>query len=345
MTCLSRAVGALTLIATSLVAQNIGGAIQQPSTGSGSSGLTIGTTTISGGCTGCILYGDGTNLQNATGVTRTAAGTLTFATGVVSPLYTGVAAISFRPGADSTTAMQFGNAAGSAFVTLDSSNSRVGIGIAPTTDLLEVGTFNTSGSNLRVASLEVQPFALNNTFIGENVFYNGTNFTYRATGFSGILYFEGQEGQFRFSPSGTGGTTVGQTTAQLKINQNGTVAIGGQINNSVNVYTGAAAIVFGGTSNFVIGGVTDGNYRLDIQKSGSSGTARFFDQTATTGATRVLISLGAADSATTPTLTNAGTTKSGGYQSSDGTAGVSQTCTILSITSFVVKNGLIVSCS
>lgn len=35
----------------------------------------------------------------------------------------------------------------------------------------------------------------------------------------------------------------------------------------------------------------------------------------------------------------------GGYQSSDGTAGLTATCTLLSITSFVVKNGLVTACS
>lgn len=43
----------------------------------------------------------------------------------------------------------------------------------------------------------------------------------------------------------------------------------------------------------------DGNYYLDVQKSGSSGTFKVKDQTATTGATRVLFDLGATDSATT----------------------------------------------
>ena len=61
------------------------------------------------------------------------------------------------------------------------------------------------------------------------------------------------------------------------------------------------------------------------------------DATASTGATRVTVALGAADSAATVTVTNAGTTKSAGYQSSDGSAGVTgATCS-----SF--KNGLCVA--
>lgn len=43
-----------------------------------SGGLTINTSTISGGATNAILYGDGTKLQNEAGVTRTGAGQFTF---------------------------------------------------------------------------------------------------------------------------------------------------------------------------------------------------------------------------------------------------------------------------
>lgn len=54
--------------------------------------------------------------------------------------------------------------------------------------------------------------------------------------------------------------------------------------------------------NMLIGGTTDAGYNLDVQDSGSVGTARFFNQTATTGTTRVRISRGAGDTTTTNTL-------------------------------------------
>ena len=66
-------------------------------------------------------------------------------------------------------------------------------------------------------------------------------------------------------------------------------------------------------------------------------TFHVYDPTVTTGATTLLVSLGAADSATTVTVSNAGTTKSAGYQSADGSAGV----TVTTCTSF--KNGLCVA--
>ncbi len=73
----------------------------------------------------------------------------------------------------------------------------------------------------------------------------------------------------------------------------------------------------------------------------SASTASFKDATASTGATRVLIQLGAADSAATVTETNSGTTKAGGYQSSDGTAGI--TGTVCVAATMQVKNGLVIA--
>jgi hypothetical protein len=56
-------------------------------------------------------------------------------------------------------------------------------------------------------------------------------------------------------------------------------------------------------------------YLLDVAKSGASGTARFYDQTATTGATRVVISLGAADTSSTQVLEIGGLMKFSGLNS------------------------------
>jgi hypothetical protein len=62
-------------------------------------------------------------------------------------------------------------------------------------------------------------------------------------------------------------------------------------------------------------GTTTPVYLLDVAKSGASGTARFYDQTATTGATRVLISLGAADTTSTQVFEIGGLMKFSGLNS------------------------------
>lgn len=50
------------------------------------------------------------------------------------------------------------------------------------------------------------------------------------------------------------------------------------------------------TGNVLFGGTTEGNYRLDVQSSGSTGTMRVYDQTATTGVTRFRLTPGAGQS-------------------------------------------------
>lgn len=63
-------------------------------------------------------------------------------------------------------------------------------------------------------------------------------------------------------------------------------------------------------AHFLFGTVTtEGNYLADVTGSGSAGTFRVKDQTATTGATRMLIDLGAADTASTTTFANNGSGK------------------------------------
>jgi hypothetical protein len=52
------------------------------------------------------------------------------------------------------------------------------------------------------------------------------------------------------------------------------------------------------TGNLLIGTTTDSNFKLDVATSGSAGTARFYDQTATTGSTKVVVRAGAGQSAT-----------------------------------------------
>jgi len=74
--------------------------------------------------------------------------------------------------------------------------------------------------------------------------------------------------------------------------------------------------LFNSSDNVSVGnGTTDGNYKLDVNNSGSAGTLRVFDQTATTGATLVTISRGAGQTNTSNVLAIDGTLKFGGANS------------------------------
>ncbi len=87
------------------------------------------------------------------------------------------------------------------------------------------------------------------------------------------------------------------------------------------------------SGNITVGGTTDGNYRFDVQKSGSSGTLRVKDQTATIGATKILFDLGAADTNTTNIFTINGTQKFGGNNTTAVVAGaIGTTCPAVTCT-------------
>ena len=109
-----------------------------------------------------------------------------------------------------------------------------------TASKLNVGNSNTSNSNIKTGSLEFQPYSLGNAWIGENVYFNA-GFKYRATGKAGLFYFLGDEGQFRFAPSGTAGTAPTpqiSTSCNWKINYDGTMAVGPQLNATSGNTTG-----------------------------------------------------------------------------------------------------------
>lgn len=89
-----------------------------------------------------------------------------------------------------------------------------------------------------------------------------------------------------------GGYNIGVESNELRISTN---SIG--ILSFYQGYTGTERARFAPTTgNLLVGGTTDGNYKLDVQKSGSTGTLRVYDQTATTGSTLAVIQAGAGQS-------------------------------------------------
>ena len=67
---------------------------------------------------------------------------------------------------------------------------------------------NLNNSQLNTGSVEIQSYVVNNSWVGDNVYYNGTNFTRRNAGYASQLYFE-TSGAIAFftSPSAAAGTT------------------------------------------------------------------------------------------------------------------------------------------
>ena len=155
----------------------------------------------------------------------------------------------------------------------DQANDRLGISTTSPTVKLDVVGNTTTLNTAQFGTMGVQSFTTNNTWFGDNIYYNGTNFIRRAAGYTGAFYFQGNEGQFRWGSNSTSGSSVtngssGSGLVSLKTNLDKTFAVGDMPATSSS-YTGATFIVFGATGNAAINTTTDNGFKLDV-----NGTAR-----------------------------------------------------------------------
>lgn len=204
-----------------------------------------GRTTYSNGQ---LLIGSGTSLvantlTAGTGISITnGSGTITIntsglQTALANPV-TGTGVANHIPYWSSTS----GLLADSNQLVWDNTNNRLGLGTNAPTNAIHIAGFNTSNSQLRVGNLEFQPYALNNAWIGENVYFNGSNFFRRQTGAAGLFYFQGTEGQFRFDTSA--GTGVPVTSNPVwKIIHDGSMGVGQGMDFSTGSLANAKFIV------------------------------------------------------------------------------------------------------
>lgn len=75
----------------------------------------------------------------------------------------------------------------------------------------------------------LQSYAVNNAWLSDNAFFN-SGFKYKENGYASLFYFAGREFQIRTGDTGTKGAALIAYT-RLKVNNNGTFALGGQISN------------------------------------------------------------------------------------------------------------------
>lgn len=99
----------------------------------------------------------------------------------------------------------------------------------------------------------IQPFALNNGFLANNGYHNGSSWTRPVTGYmSGFQFFNGQT-IFNAANTGTGNFTPSNV---FKVDYNGNVALGGTaISTTLGTFTGATMLVT--PTEVLIGSVTD----------------------------------------------------------------------------------------
>ena len=80
-------------------------------------------------------------------------------------------------------------------------------------------------------TIGIQSYDINNAWFGDNVYFDGASFIRRNSGYTGLFYFQGNEGQFRWGNSGNQGAGVTNGKSQngvvsLKTNLNGMFAVG-----------------------------------------------------------------------------------------------------------------------
>jgi hypothetical protein len=86
---------------------------------------------------------------------------------------------------------------------------------------------NTNNSTLVAGSIEIQSFALNNSWIGDNIYFNGSGFVARNTGYTSQIYFEAAGNiAFKTSPSTVSAGSASNNVNRMVITSGGNVGIG-----------------------------------------------------------------------------------------------------------------------
>jgi hypothetical protein len=151
----------------------------------------------------------------------------------------------------------------------DDANNRLGIGTATPAVRIDSGSFSTNNSILKVGSLEFSSFSLNNSFFGDNIFYNGTSFARRVAGRGALIYFfrggtnPNIEAQIRLYSDNTGTTGINSSICQLKSGAAGLFAVGPSVDTLSDIITGATFAVLA-NGNTLINTTTDAGFRLDV---------------------------------------------------------------------------------
>jgi hypothetical protein len=119
------------------------------------------------------------------------------------------------PNADSTTAIKITKADGTTdVIVIDTTNKRV-----------TIPAVITSNSSFQVGSLEFQSHSSNEAWITDNMYYNGTNWIYRADGYGAVLHFSAGGIKLQTFASSTAGST-GTAINAITITATGDPVIG-----------------------------------------------------------------------------------------------------------------------
>lgn len=126
---------------------------------------------------------------------------------------------------------------------------------------------NTSNSSLQTGGFELQSYATNNCWLGNNLYFDGGSWRYRANGTGATQYFTVDGFQVQTAPNGNAGDAA-TNTSRFVVGLTGNFAIGGSITSGSD-FTGATIV--GSSGNVYIGKLT-GSEKLSIHGSIGSGT-------------------------------------------------------------------------
>jgi lysophospholipase L1-like esterase len=134
--------------------------------------------------------------------------------------------------------------------------------------------YNTVDSQLKVGSLEIQPFSFNGNAISDNGYYNGSNNVRRSTGYASRLILQNGCASLSTSSASTGGSVIDYKTS-LFTDSLGNIGIGGGINASLPNFSSATLNIEATTGrinlkNYGAGSYSGGpNYTLGVTSSGN----------------------------------------------------------------------------
>ncbi|MDD2657330.1 MAG: hypothetical protein PHD04_01555, partial [Candidatus Pacebacteria bacterium] len=156
----------------------------------------------------------------------------------------------------------------------------VGIGTTGPAVTLDIPAYNTTNSQVRFGSMEFIPYALTNSAITDNAYYNG-GYKYRNTGYATDLQINDGSGNlfFRNAPSGTAGAAA-TMTERLTILNTGNVGIGTATPGSKLEVNGDVKITAGSGGRFIF---QDGSSMTSATGGGGVGVTSWGDLTYTTG--------------------------------------------------------------
>lgn len=122
---------------------------------------------------------------------------------------------------------------------------------------------STTDSKLKVGSLELQPYAINNAWIGENTYFDGSNWKYRATGYAERFHFQNGHLFFETAASGSAGANVTWNLPMLADPSNN-IGIGVGMDPNSPLYSDAALNITASDGRVVIPGSSATNSKFQV---------------------------------------------------------------------------------